>query len=362
MKSDDNIDIFFLGDTYFGEWHMRLRARKGQYDVLAEKGYLHFAKAFNALLTGGDLVIANLECAITDIPVSPLAKEKKHVYAANREKTIAALKASNVSAVTLANNHAVDYGKAGLVDTLEALEEGDIRCLGAGRTLGQASFPLVFAKDGAGAGEQVAVLSCYNYGRISDGYGFYANERVPGVYKLDTEVLKQQISCLRSANPGLMVIVVPHWGPNYAWRSFAQQQMAEEVIRAGADMIVGHSAHMIQEIEYIQNRLVVYSIGNFILNGNGEYKRRNLPPFSFIACLHMAVSASRAVEKSVKLYPFVSDNLGTDFTPRLVSDSEFFHVHAVLRSHNYNPALFDDLVHKGCDMHGHYLECHVPTI
>ena len=50
MKSDNNVDIFFLGDTYFGEWHMRLRAKKGQHNILEEKGYFHFGKNFEEIL------------------------------------------------------------------------------------------------------------------------------------------------------------------------------------------------------------------------------------------------------------------------------------------------------------------------
>jgi len=360
MKSDDHIDIFFLGDTYFGEWHMRLRGRKGQYDVLGEKGYLHFARAFNDLLNDGDLVIANLECAITDIPVSPIEKEKPHTYAADPEKTIQALKASNITVVTLANNHAVDYGKAGLIDTLGALEKNGIGYAGGGRTLKEASTPFLYSMDKRNVTARIAVISCYNYGSMSDNFGFYASDRVPGVYSLDAGALTRQIADLRKGDPDLKVIVVPHWGPNYAWRTFTQQKMAEDIIRAGADMIIGHSAHMMQEVEYIRNRVVVYSIGNFIMNGNGEYERRNLPPFSFIARLRMKGQQQSESVTSILLYPFVSDNMGTDFTPRFVNEREFSQVYDLLRSHNFRPALFDSLVRPNSDRHGPYIECLVP--
>jgi len=361
MKSDNNVDIFFLGDTYFGEWHMRLRAGKGQYDVLAEKGYLHFARAFNPLLHEGDLVIANLECAITDIPASPFAKAKGHTYAANRDKTIEALKASNISAVTLANNHAVDYGKAGLIDTLEALEENGINSMGGGRTLHQAGAPLFFTGETGGQKVEVAIISCYNYGKISNGYGFYATESVPGVYAIDTEMLRKQITALHSNNPALMVIVMPHWGPNYAWRTFTQQKTAERIVRAGADLIVGHSAHMMQEVEYINNRVVLYSIGNFIMNGNGEFRSRNLPPYSFIARLRISADQQMNPRKTILLYPFLSDNLGTDFTPRFVNEQEFAQVLAILRSHNFNPEIFDAHAQAGRDDYGRYIEYLIPA-
>lgn len=360
MKSDRNTDIFFLGDTYFGEWHMQLRARKGQYDVLARKGYLHFAGAFNELLSEGDLVIANLECAITDIPESPLAGRKTHIYAASREETIDALQASNISVLALANNHAVDFGKAGLIDTLEALEERNIKYIGGGRNLAQARTPLFFTKEINGTTSRFAVISCYNYGRLSENLGFYASDGVPGVYVLDGTMLQQQIAALREDDPELMVIVVPHWGPNYAWRTFTQQKTAEEIIMAGADLIVGHSAHMMQEVEYIRDKVVIYSIGNFIMNGNGEYRRRKLPPFSFIARLRVSGQEGERPGRSILLYPIVSDNLGTDFTPRFVNEAEFEHVRAILRFHDFSPETFDTNVTCGTDRHGRFLEYTIP--
>jgi hypothetical protein len=62
----------------------------------------------------------------------------------------------------------------------------------------------------------------------------------------------------------------------------SQRFWAKEFINAGADIIVGHGAHMIQEIEHIRGRPVIYSLGNFIFNSNGEYRKRNVPPYSFL--------------------------------------------------------------------------------
>ena len=356
MKSDDNADIFFLGDTYFGEWHMRLRTKKGKHDVLAEKGYLHFGRAFEALLADADEVILNLECTITDIAVSPLAKTiKTHLYKASEEGTISALKALNVSTVILANNHAVDYGKAGLVDTIQALEEAGIGYIGGGRGDAEAQRPLHFEKDCRGRRFRAAVVSTYNYGKNSEDWGFYAEGNVPGVNRQRLRSIRAQVVQEKDGHPDTIFILSPHWGPNYVWRTFTQQQQAEELVNAGVDLIVGHSAHMIQEVEYYKDRLVIYSIGNFLLNGDGEYVRRNLPPYSFIARLRVR-NMDDVLEKSVLLYPVMSDNLSTDFSPRFVNEREFEHVHAILRSHNVDMAMFDRRVKIGADRFGHYFE------
>ena len=356
MKSDKHADIFFLGDTYFGEWHMQLRAKKGKHNVLEEKGYLHFGRQFEAMLCDADEVIVNLECAITDIAHSPLeGSEKKHLYAAKEEGTIAALKAVSVSTVMLANNHTVDYGKAGLMDTMETLHRAGIRYIGAGRNKKEAAKPLLFEKRCGNIDFKAAIVSAYNYGKLSDAYGFYAKENIIGVNALNLKQITAQVETVKAHDAQRYFILSPHWGPNYVWRTFKQQRQGEELIRAGVDLIVGHSAHMIQEVEYYRKRLIVYSIGNFLLNGDGEYQRRNLPPYSFIARLHVYEEAGE-LRKKMMLYPIVTGNLSTDFTPRFVEKREFEHVKMILRGHHFDMALFDEYVTYDEDRFGYYFE------
>jgi len=356
MQSDNNVDIFFLGDTYFGEWHMRLRGRKGQSNILQEKGYLHFGKNFEHILSDADEVLMNLECSITDIEPSPLqGTEKKHLYSAREEGTISAFKRLNITTCMLANNHAVDYGKAGLMDTITALEKAGIKYIGGGRNEQEAAAPLIFEKKLGDKYFRAAIVSSYNYGKASDSYGFYADGDIPGVNKKDLHKVQAQIKKLKSIDEDLMYILSPHWGPNYVWRTFTQQQQGEEFIRAGTDLIVGHSAHMIQEIEYYKDKLIMYSIGNFLINGNGEYKRRKLPPYSFIARLNIQNIDDELVRKMI-VYPIMVDNMATDFTPRFTNEKEFGHVKDILRSHDISTDVFDSLVTIGEDEYGHYFE------
>ncbi len=359
MKSDSNVDIFFLGDTYFGEWHMRLRAKKGKHNVLEEKGYLHFGKNFKKLLSDGDEVIVNLECSITDIKNSPLqGSAKTHLYSAEEEGTILALKSLNVTTVMLANNHAVDYGKAGLIDTINTLSYAGIKYIGGGKNAREAEKPLIFKKQCGEKEFQAAIVSCYNYGRASESFGFYAKENIPGVNQQSLRNIKAQITSLKEKENDMFYILSPHWGPNYVWRTFTQQKQGEELISTGVDLIVGHSAHMIQEIEYYKDKLVIYSIGNFLMNGDGEYKRRRLPPYSFIARLNIQNINGELVKKMI-IYPIVVDNIATDFTPRFVDNKEFDHVKDILRTHEVDVNIFDTLVTLGEDQFGKYFEYNI---
>lgn len=359
MKSNSTFDVIFLGDTYFGEWHMRLRAKKGRPNVLRNYGYLYFAENFYPLLHEADLVLANLECAITDMPTTPLEGKKRHLYAADQVGTIDALKAANVSAVFLANNHSSDYGRQGLADTLSILSDNGIGYLGAGDNLEEAQSPFEYCIPIDHKEFRLVCISCYNHVKFSEEHGYYASPTDAGVNKLDPERIRKQVD--DSKNQGeCLLIVSPHWGPNFVWRTPAQRQMAKDLVSAGVDLIVGHSAHMLQEVEYIENKLVIYSIGNFILNGDGEYKQRNMPPYSLIARLSIRDLISR-LDVGVKLYPIQCDNLQTGFQPRFVSEKEFNHVRRILRSHGFEPDQFDMNCSCGEDEYGLYFSLHCGT-
>jgi hypothetical protein len=105
-----------------------------------------------------------------------------------------------------------------------------------------------------------------------------------------------------------------------------QRKYAEQFAAAGADLVIGHGAHMMQEIEQVSGRWVVYGIGNGVFNSNGEYDRRGLAPFSLFA--QIVVSSSRT---EVRLYPLYCDNLKTDWQPRFVTEVEFEQVVGILR-------------------------------
>lgn len=354
MKHDEAIDIAFIGDTYFGEWHMDRRRRLGEPDILAERGYLGFASNLNPLLNACDLVVANLECVLTDRDAPPFSIEKIHVYGAKQKPTVEALKASNVGAVTLANNHAGDYGKAGIIDTLEALEKAGIRAVGAGCNEIDAAKPLFFA-DNKISEFRIALVSTYNLNPKNQEYGFYAEGDDPGINMMRIDRQITQAKVLKAENPNLYLVYAPHWGDNYIWRPRFNRQRAKKLTSAPFDLIIGHSAHMMQEIEYINNTLVLYSIGNFILNGDGkEYREQNLPPFSFVVRLRIKRCAD-TIERTLRIYPFNCDNSATDYRPRFVTEEEFEHVRMILRSHRYRASNFDRQTIAGCDDFGHYL-------
>ena len=358
MQSNNEVDICFLGDTYFGEWHMKRRVKNGFKDILKERGYLDFTKFFDQFLNKCDFVIANLECAITQRDEAYFAKEKIHTYAGKKD-TLEALKKANISLVTMANNHAGDFGKEGLLDTIKALKEFNIDYVGGGKDLEEASKSYIYTNNKIPE-FTMAILSSYNLNKKNESYGFYADKSSAGVNVLNLDSINKTFKENKNKNKNIFNVLVPHWGDNFIWRPNTNRNRALKLLNSEhCNLIIGHSAHMMQEVEYINSKLVLYSIGNFILNGGGlEYKKKNLPPYSFIVRLNISRKGEK-IQKKLLLYPIMCDNSTTDFTPRFVSEKEFEHVYMILKSLKYDFDALDKQSTKRVDENGFYLEFNI---
>jgi hypothetical protein len=323
LKSESSeCRINLIGDTYFGEYYTRIRQRKGIQDALTRHGYDHSFKGLRALITSGDYNIANFEAVLTRKPLPSFVSTKPYTLAGDPSQSTAALLRQGFHAVSLGNNHAFDYGAPGLIDTLEHFSEAGIATFGAGRHASEAEAPLeLHCGD-----RRVIFFTGYQYRKyMEEDFAFYAMAQRPGVACLSGGLI-QRLQEVRIQDPKALLVVLPHWGFDFEWRSKLQRKYAEQFAAAGADLVIGHGAHMIQEIEQVSGRWVVYGIGNGVFNSNGEYDRRGLAPFSLFA--QIVVSASRT---EVRLYPLYCDNLKTDWQPRLVTEVELEQVVDILR-------------------------------
>jgi UDP-N-acetylmuramoyl-tripeptide--D-alanyl-D-alanine ligase len=345
--------VTILGDFYLGESYMRWRMERGRSNVLAEKGADHSFVNFRSFLVNSDFTIVNLEATLTRATSSPLAGRKSYILDADPEETLACLGRHRISAATLGNNHAVDYGRSALQASLADLMKAGILWIGAGPTEADALEPLRLCVEVDGRKRRLLVFSAFAYAEVYDcRFGFYADAREPGVCAISPELL-ERISGFRRVDSAALILVVPHWGQNYAWRSAAQAEIAKWLIAAGADLIIGHGAHMMQEIERISNRWTVYGIGNFIFNSHGEYKQRQVPPYSAAAQLLFSPTAT-GLGAELKLYPFFCDNLVTGWQPRWVTEAEFTGIVTRLEKHlaGQGPAVLIEVQH---DAHGWHI-------
>lgn len=339
----DEVRVVLGGDTYFGEYYQALRASKAKINYLEEFGYGYSIERLAPLFQRADVGLLNLECALTEMERSPLEGKKGYILGGKPRETTDVLKALGIQAVLLGNNHAMDYGEQGLRDTINALDEANIKAIGANRNkaLSQEAFTCEF--DRAGSRLKLAVISAYEYNDLHEKeYRYYSGEKRWGVNNINIPRLRDQIADLK-AN-GYYVVVSPHWGENYCFRNYDQKRLARRIIdHCRADLILGHGAHVYQEFDRIDDNWVFYSIGNLIFNSEGEYSRHNLMPYSYVPelCFRFYPGGWRPV---LNVYPIVSCNQITQFQPDFVDAGQFDQLATSLRAQSYDPQAFDETV------------------
>ncbi len=264
-----NRTIVIAGDTYFGESYQSRRESRGLENVLKERGYDESLVRIGDLLRESDLSVVNLECALTNRSGSPLQGKKEYILGGHPDQTAAVLKRHKVTAVMLGNNHAMDFGPEGVEETIESLLSHGIESFGAG--LGKAAAEREFRCEFHESDQvfKLAVISGYAYVPSYDKrFAFYSGQGRIGVNNLHLGRLQDQVQRLH--REGYFVIVSPHWGQNYSCRTWNQNQFAIKLIRdCRADLVLGHGAHVMTEIQKRRERWIFYSLGNFGGIGRG---------------------------------------------------------------------------------------------
>lgn len=305
--------INILGDTYFGEIYTEKRKARGQIDALQQYGYDYSFKKIKAFLGEHDLNIANFEAVFSLENQSPLGHKKPFILKADVEQTLAAFKNIHLNHVVLANNHLKDYGDRGLTYTLQQLDQANISYIGAGVNQKDAHnyFQLSFEN------KRYAIFNGYWHRDTAYlDYDFYALGHKSGVACLNG-VLLEQIGRYRLIHPEHKIIVICHWGVDFKPITKEQSKLATILIQAGADLIIGHGAHTIQPVQIINQKPVVFGIGNAVFNSNGEYEKHNALPFGCIARLDLS-------KDLLRLYPIYTNNLKTFWQPYPVDAEDFF--------------------------------------
>ncbi|HEU5171870.1 MAG TPA: CapA family protein [Gemmatimonadales bacterium] len=212
------------------------------------------------LLHGVDLFLVNLECVVTDKTERWRGDPGKPFFFRADPRAIETLRAGRVDFVSLANNHAGDYGMDGLCDMLQRLDQAGIAHAGAGADLAAASAPAWLEAGGL----RIAVLAFADH---PAAWAAGPGER--GIHYLDPEdpagaeaMARQVEEAGRTAD---LVIVSAHWGPNMCERpSGAFRAFARSLVEAGADVFWGHSAHVVQGIEWLGDRVVLFDTGDLV--------------------------------------------------------------------------------------------------
>jgi hypothetical protein len=356
IQSADQYTVLFGGDTSYGESYQKLEVERGLDNLIETKGYDYPFERLRPLLSSSDLVVINLETPITTEEVSPFEGRKRYIHKDDYVQAVAGLKRQNIQAVSLANNHALDYGKPGLDQTLMALRKNGIEFFGAGDNSELAGTPWSRTIRVGSKTVHLTVVGAFSFRpNYEHDFAFYAKEDRPGVYMLEEESIIATIRSVKKQYPEAFLVIYPHWGWNYRWRNQNQMYLAQRMIDAGADLIIGHGAHMLQEVERYQGRWIIYSIGNLVFASPGRYQKFKAPPFSLPARLHIKTDGG-STKMAVRLYPIVSDNQLTGYQPRPVNFAEFNRVSSLLIERSIDRSMFSRTVNQDIDDIGFYLE------
>lgn len=213
-----------------------------------------------------DAVVVNLETSITARGY-PLPKGINYrMHPAN----IDFLTAAHVDICSLANNHVLDFGPVGLVDTVDTVKGAGIRVCGAGTSLEAAREPAVVELEGGGR------LLVYALGATDSGVPpeWAAGDRRPGVWHLDdythreADLVAARIAGMRG--PRDLAVVSIHWGSNWGYAVPPEHvRFAHRLVDGGVDLVCGHSSHHPRPFEVYRDRLVLYGCGDFLNDYEG---------------------------------------------------------------------------------------------
>lgn len=208
-----------------------------------------------------DYRIGTLECPIgtDDMPFDEVKMQGRCNIIYAREDDFFRLKEMAFDMVSLANNHVMDLGEAGLRNTIKLLDDNGIKYCGAGLNIQEASRPALIEKDGL----TVAVLAYCMYGNKYLGHVRLAKENEAGVNPLDVDKVVMDVREAKKRYD--KVIVMPHWGREYKYEPMSVcVDMARQMVKAGADAVLGSHTHQIQPLVRVKGKPVCFSMGNFL--------------------------------------------------------------------------------------------------
>lgn len=233
--------------------------------IVIQNGNLAYPFAKVApLLQGADITVGNLESALGDVG-TPEAKS----YPFRAPPAAAeALALGGFDVVSLANNHGMDYGPDALLQAIDLLQAQGIAPIGAGANFEDAHAPFVTQINGL----SLAFLGYVNVpveaSSAFDTAVWTATETSPGLAWGTPDVIAADVTDVRDEAD--LVIVILHSGYEYIEEpSEPQAAAARAAIDAGADLVIGHHAHILQGIEYYQDGVIVYGLGNFAFEIDG---------------------------------------------------------------------------------------------
>jgi len=243
--------VIAVGDIMLGG-----RAKK----AMAEFGPDYPFDGVLPLLQRAPIVLGNLEG-----PLAQKARKQKRNFSYQVDVSLASsLSRAGINAVTLANNHLMDCGRSGVLETLGALSNANVFALGAGTNERAAHAPVIRQAGGL----RIGLLGYYWNSRTA------ATADRPGSAMDPPEALEADIRSLREHVD--RIVVTFHWGVPYEREPSSEDRTkAHFAVDCGADAVVGHHPHVAQPFEIYRRCPIFYSVGNFAF-GSGNCRAEGL--------------------------------------------------------------------------------------
>jgi len=222
--------IAFVGDLMFD---------RGVERLMLKDSFSYPIELIKSFLDDFDVVVGNLEGPINENPNDFSDSSLKFSF---DKKVLETLNEGNFSILSLANNHTLNMNKDGLQETRDILSEAKINFTGDPTICDSAD---TYQKDGIA------------YFGINKTYSFNCSDKE----------IAASIKEYKFYNPESFLVILIHWGNEYEETNSTQQQkLAYAMIDAGADLIIGGHPHVVQNIEIYNDKLIFYSLGNFIFD------------------------------------------------------------------------------------------------
>lgn len=255
LPEEGTVTFTFAGDILLDENYAVMSTFRANGSVLENA----IDPALLSIMRESDVFMVNNEFPYTDRG-EPLPN-KAFTFRADPQN-VEILLDMGVDIVSLANNHASDYGEISLLDTLVTLEAAGIPYVGAGRNLEEASKVVYFQNEGM----KIGIVSATEVERLTTPDTRGATAATPGTFRcFQNDALEEVIREAKKECDFLIVYV--HWGTESTDQlDWSQPGQAEAFTEAGADVIIGAHPHVLQEIAYVNEVPVFYSLGNYWFN------------------------------------------------------------------------------------------------
>ena len=257
----------------------------GVENLINRKGHDYILKMVKPHINGNNIVIGNLECPISNIGLSNVNRG----LVVARPNTLDVLTDVGFNAVSLANNHMMDFGISGLQDTIIELKNRNIDYAGAGLDEQSKKQPGKIAEY-----DNVTLLSYYGKSKKNHGGTNGA------------EINRVLADIQKAKNENHLIIVMIHWGIyNRKLPQKYQVDFAHQMIDSGANLVLGSGPHVLQPVELYNGGVIAYSLGNFLFD---HHTINNPPNPDTQLSMMLKITFAKNTVKNVTIQPIYINN------------------------------------------------------